>query len=65
MKLIVAQANPRFYMMENPAGRIARLNGLPTPTLKFNPDDYGEPYTKETQLWGEFNPDLPKAQVGG
>jgi len=65
VKLIVAQANPRFYLLENPVGRIAELNGLPDPTLKFHPDDFGEPYTKATQLWGEFNTDLPTARVGG
>lgn len=65
VKLMVAQANPRFYLMENPVGRIKELNGLPDPTLKFNPDDYGEPWLKGTQLWGEFDPNLPLAQVGG
>ncbi len=65
VKLIVAQANPRFYMMENPVGRIAELNGLPDATLKFHPDDFGEAYTKATQLWGEFNTELPQARVGG
>ena len=65
VKLIVAQANPRFYLMENPVGRIDELHGLPEPTLKFNPDDYGDPYLKNTKLWGEFNPDLPQARVYG
>jgi hypothetical protein len=25
------------------------------PALKFNPDDYGDPWTKQTLLWGQFN----------
>jgi len=53
----------RFYSLENPIGRIAERIGLPEPTLTFNPNNYGDPYTKKTQLWGEFNPDLPFANV--
>lgn len=54
---------PAIWALENPIGRIARLNGLPEPTLTFNPNHYGDPYTKKTQLWGNFNPDLPMAPV--
>ena len=63
VKLIVQQANPAFYAMENPVGRIQRENGLPTSTLFFDPNAYGDPYTKRTQIWGEFNPNLPTARV--
>jgi len=52
-----------FYALENPIGRIAKRIGLPKPTLTFQPNNYGDPYTKKTQLWGEFNPDLPQANV--
>lgn len=29
--------------------------------MLFNPCDYGDPYTKRTQLWGDFN--MPRFQV--
>ncbi len=63
VKLVVAQANPKFYVAENPVGRIAEQNHLPEPTLVFNPHNYGDPYTKRTHLWGEFNADLPLNNV--
>jgi ADP-Ribosyltransferase in polyvalent proteins/D-alanyl-D-alanine carboxypeptidase/Type III restriction enzyme, res subunit len=63
VKLAVAQANPGFYVMENPVGRIDQQNNLPKPALTFDPNVYGEPYTKKTQLWGEFNTALPTAHV--
>jgi N12 class adenine-specific DNA methylase len=63
VKLFVAQSNPKFYVMENPVGRIASENGLPKSALVFDPSSYGDPYTKQTHLWGEFNPDLPQAPV--
>lgn len=63
MKMIVEQSNPQFYAMENPVGRIAEQNALPKPTLTFDPSNFGDPYTKQTQLWGEFNPHLPTANV--
>jgi N12 class adenine-specific DNA methylase len=65
VKLVVEQANPKVYAMENPVGRIAKQNQLPKYTLFFDPNAYGDPYTKRTQLWGEFNPHLPTARVGG
>lgn len=59
VKLFVAQADPVMYAMENPVGRIASQNHLPEATLTFNPHNYGDPYTKKTMLWGEFDPNLP------
>jgi N12 class adenine-specific DNA methylase/tRNA1(Val) A37 N6-methylase TrmN6 len=56
-------AKPRWYAMENPVGRIASLMGLPEPVLKFDPHHFGDPYTKRTFLWGDFNPELPLANV--
>lgn len=55
----------KFWVLENPVGRIEKL----VPALKpfrshaFNPCDYGDPYTKKTILWGEFNAALPKNPV--
>jgi hypothetical protein len=50
---IISIANPTFWAMENPVGRLSHYLGKPTMT--FNPCDYGDPYTKRTCLWGRFN----------
>ena len=63
VKLIVEQADPKFYAMENPIGTIAKHNHLPQAQLAFDPANFGNPYTKRTLLWGEFNTDLPTANV--
>lgn len=47
---------PHFWALENPVGRLRRWLG--PSRLIFNPCDYGDPYTKKTLLWGEFN--IPK-----
>lgn len=49
---IIAQCQPYFWALENPIGRIRRW--MHKPTLVFDPCDYGDPYTKRTQLWGRF-----------
>lgn len=55
----------KFWVLENPVGRLEKM----VPALKpfrqmtFNPCDYGDPYTKKTILWGEFNCDLPRKPV--
>lgn len=54
---------PEGWVIENPVGRIKRLCGLPEPRLTFQPHHYGDPYTKKTQLFGAFNPDLPICNV--
>jgi len=54
---------PRFWALENPVGRIEELTGLPPARYSFQPNDFGDPYTKRTLLWGKFNTDLPVAPV--
>ena len=49
----VAIYQPVFWALENPVGRLRRYLG--PPRMMFNPCDYGDPYTKKTCLWGEFN----------
>ena len=44
---------PKWWCLENPVGRLGRFYG--PPRLIFNPCDYGDPYTKKTLLWGDFN----------
>jgi len=46
----------KFWAMENPMGLLRQFLGKPP--LTFNPCDYGDPYTKKTDLWGYYN--LPK-----
>lgn len=57
--------NLKFWVVENPIGRIDKLvpKLKPFRKLLFNPCDYGDPYTKKTVLWGEFNHNLPKNPV--
>jgi len=44
---------PVFWALENPVGRLVHYLGKPE--MYFNPCDYGDPYTKKTCLWGNFN----------
>ena len=53
---IILISNPKFWVLENPVGRLVRYLGKPR--MYFNPCDYGNPWTKKTALWGEFN--IPK-----
>jgi len=52
---------PRWWVLENPVGRLARYLG--PPQMAFDPCDYGDPYTKRTQLWGHFTPPLKARMV--
>ena len=54
---------PKIWALENPVGRIAKLNNLPPAHLTFDPNYYGDPYTKKTLLWGNFENNLPLAPV--
>lgn len=55
---------PQFWAVENPEGRIEEAAGLPNPwRTGFQPHNFGDPYTKRTLLWGNFNDDLPTANV--
>lgn len=54
---------PNIWALENPVGRIERLTGLPKARMTFDPHHFGAPYTKKTILWGNFNADLPTANV--
>ncbi len=50
---LVTICKPQFWALENPVGKLVRYLGKPR--MYFNPCDYGDPYTKRTCLWGEFN----------
>lgn len=47
------KGNLKFWCLENPVGRLRLAEG--DPVMIFNPCDYGDPYTKATLLWGDFN----------
>ncbi|GAI40930.1 unnamed protein product [marine sediment metagenome] len=53
---IILMSNPHFWCLENPVGRLVHYLGKPK--MYFNPCDYGDPWTKKTCLWGNFN--IPK-----
>jgi len=50
---IVVVAKPKFWALENPVGRLTRYLG--PPKMYFHPYEFGDPWTKKTCLWGEFN----------
>jgi len=66
---LVDAVEPDWWCHENPRGRIKRLvPELGQWLMHFNPADYAgfaddpdkESYSKDTYLYGDFNPDLPK-----
>ena len=46
----------KFWALENPMGLLRQFLGRPLFT--FSPEEYGEPYSKKTDVWGYFN--IPK-----
>ncbi len=45
--------NLKFWALENPMGYLRQFLGKPPMT--WQPSDFGEPYTKKTDLWGYYN----------
>jgi len=56
---VIMISQPIFWALENPVGRLVHYLGKPT--LYFHPFHYGDPYTKKTCLWGNFN--IPKQNI--
>lgn len=50
---------PKFWALENPIGKLVQYLGKPK--MYFQPYEYGDPYTKKTCLWGDFN--IPKKNI--
>jgi len=50
---IIQVTKPHFWALENPVGRLVHYLGKPK--MYFHPYEYGDPYTKKTCLWGNFN----------
>lgn len=50
---IIKETNPMWWALENPRGHLR--NFLGQPKMTFQPWEYGDPWTKATDIWGEFN----------
>jgi hypothetical protein len=53
IRFIYATKPIGFDTLENPIGNLDWYLG--EPVFKFDPCDFGDPYTKKTCLWGHFN----------
>lgn len=53
---LVLMLKPRWWALENPQGYLA--NWLGEPKLRFDPYEYGDPWTKRTWIWGDFAPPM-------
>ncbi len=60
---IVDWAKPAWWALENPVGRLPKCVPELGQPFYFQPHWYGDPYTKKTGLWGNFNRDLPRNDV--
>lgn len=49
---IIEQCKPVFWALENPRGYLRKYLGKPT--LTFQPWEYGDAWTKATDIWGQF-----------
>ena len=54
---------PRFWVFENPVGRLPTLIPELGKPWYFDPCNFGDPYTKKTGLWGSFYTDLERDDV--
>lgn len=50
---IIEQCKPKWWAMENPRGYLRKHIG--NPALTFQPWEYGDPWTKATDIWGSYN----------
>jgi len=50
---IIFITKPKFWVLENPVGRLKHYIGDCKAT--FQPYEYGDAYSKRTCLWGDFN----------
>lgn len=55
---IIKWCDPKWWAIENPVGYLR--NYLGKPTLTFQPWEYGDPWTKRTDLWGNFSVPIKK-----
>lgn len=50
---IIKKCKPVWWAMENPVGYLREYMG--PSKLIFQPWEYGDPWTKKTEIWGRFN----------
>lgn len=50
---IILQAKPKWWALENPVGYLREYMGKSK--LIFQPWEYGDPWTKRTEIWGDFS----------
>lgn len=55
----VLLCDPIWWALENPVGILKRYIG--PPKMYFQPYEFGDPYTKKTSLWGDFN--IPQKNI--
>ena len=60
---IVDVLQPAWWALENPVGRLTRLRPQLGKPFYFQPWFFGDPYTKKTGLWGDFNRDMKRNEV--
>lgn len=48
---IITEAQPKWWALENPVGRVTRWIGKPR--WKFDPWEFGDPWQKRTCIWGD------------
>jgi len=53
---IIEQCKPTFWALENPRGYLRQFLGMPPFT--FQPWEFGDAWTKATDIWGNYN--IPK-----
>lgn len=54
---IIEECRPSWWALENPVGHLREYLGKPR--LTFQPWEFGDPWTKRTDIWGAFA--IPKA----
>jgi len=50
---IINKCKPKFWAMENPTGYLRKYIG--TPKMSFQPWEFGDAWTKRTDIWGDYN----------
>ena len=62
---IINHFNPEFWAIENPPGRLSKIYPpiAKYKLLRFEPWQFGDPFFKQTELYGEFNPWLIQKPV--
>ncbi len=60
---IVDVCKPDVFALENPVGRLSKLVPELGKPWYYQPYWFGDPYTKKSAIWGNFNKNLIKKEV--